>query len=255
MPFGLNLPVDAGLLFVVAVCCAGALVSGAIGFGFPLLAMPLLTMLHDTRTAIVISMPITCLMVAWLSFTGPGLGATLRHYWYMPVAVAAGNVLAGGLLRDVSSHWLQIALGIMIVCYLGFERLPVQRWQCPQGWQAGIGAVVGLAAGLSEAAVNVSVVPLLLYARWLRLERDDLVRFLNVCFIAGRLAQFATYWGSPLDHGFAWQTGMIVLLPSFALMLVGVRLRRRLNPVQYLLGIKALLLVMAAGLMIHALAT
>lgn len=246
---------DPGFIFVLLVCCAGALVSGAIGFGFPLLAMPLLTMLYDTRTAIVISIPITCLMVGWLSVTGPGLGATLRRYWYMPVAVAAGNLVAGALLREVSPLWLQIALGVMIVCYLAFERLPVNRWECPPQWRTAIGCGMGLAAGISEAAVNVSVVPLLLHGRLLRLERDDLVRYLNLCFIAGRLAQCATYWSSPHDLRMGWQLGLIVLLPSFALMLWGVRLRRHLNPVNYLLGVKALLLLMAAGLLIHAFVT
>lgn len=246
---------DPGFLFVLVVCCAGSLVSGAIGFGFPLLAMPLLTMLYDTRTAIVIAIPITCLTVAWLSFTGPGLGATLRKYWYMPVAVAGGNLAAGALLHDISPRWLQIALGVMIVCYLGFEKLPVQRWDCPPNWRVALGIIMGLAAGISEAAVNVSVVPLLLHGRVLRLERDDLVRYLNLCFIAGRIAQFTTYWNSPGDHHVAWQIGMIVLLPSFALMLWGIRLRRYLNPANYLLGIKALLLVMAAGLLIHAVVT
>ena len=256
---------DLSFFITLAVCCIGALISGLFGFGFPLFAMPVLSLLYTTREAIVVSIPITNLSVWWLTFsthvTGSTtgmppatatLGGVLRRFWYMPPAVVVGNLISSLLLHDVNPKWMQITLALMILSYLLLERLPIERLKLQPGRAIAVGILLGVAGGIFESAVNISVVPLLLFARLMQLQRDEMIRFLNLCFLAGRVAQFSSYWQSANIDPQLWQIGLWVCVPAFAFMMLGIHLRRHMKVETYQSGVRGLLIIMASGLIIRA---
>ncbi len=112
---------------------------------------------------------------------------------------------------------------------------------------------LGLVLGAFESAVKVAVVGLLLFARLQHLSREDTSRFLNICFIAGRVAQATGYWQMSDIDSRLWWLGLWVMLPAFGFMFLGIRLRRRMNSAGYDTGVRLLLSVMAAGLLARAL--
>src|SRR3954470_22133067 len=84
--------------FVVVVCLAAGFAHGAIGFGFPVVATPLVALVLDVRSAIALLAPVTLVLVALSVVRGGSLAQLLRRFWYLPLVIAAGSWLGTQLL-------------------------------------------------------------------------------------------------------------------------------------------------------------
>src|ERR1051326_1382394 len=107
----------ASLVFVAAVCLAAGFAHGALGFGFPIVATPLVALVIDIQSAIALLAPITLVLVG-----GP-LVRLMRAYWYMPVAVALGAWIGTKLLIPAPPEPFLLVLAGVIVLYLNLDRL------------------------------------------------------------------------------------------------------------------------------------
>src|SRR5688572_33190821 len=75
----------ATLAWIAIVMLAAGLLQGALGFGFPFVATPLIAMVSDMRTAIVFMLLPTLATILVALFTAGPLGVTLRRFWMMPL--------------------------------------------------------------------------------------------------------------------------------------------------------------------------
>src|SRR5262245_6784827 len=83
LPWGL-------LAWIALVVLAAGLIQGALGFGFPFVATPLIAMVTDMRTAIVAVLLPTLAVVLVALFVGGSLRATLARFWMMPLYMIVG---------------------------------------------------------------------------------------------------------------------------------------------------------------------
>jgi hypothetical protein len=82
------------ILWLVAVILVAGLAQGALGFGFPFVATPLIAMVTDMRTAIVVVLLPTLATICVALFASGPLRATLARFWRMPLYMILGA--AGG---------------------------------------------------------------------------------------------------------------------------------------------------------------
>ena len=83
----LSLPL---MLWLAGVILLAGLLQGAPGFGLPFVATPLIAMVTDMRTAIVVVLlPTLATILVALLASGP-LRATLARFWTMPVFMVFG---------------------------------------------------------------------------------------------------------------------------------------------------------------------
>ena len=78
------------LAYVALVCALSGFVHGALGFGFPLVATPLVALVIDMKSAITLLAPVTLALVVISALRGASLRELVRRYWFMPVGIAAG---------------------------------------------------------------------------------------------------------------------------------------------------------------------
>jgi hypothetical protein len=64
----------AALVFVAAVCLLSGFGHGALGFGFPIVATPLIALVIDIKSAIALLAPITLVLTVISALRGGGLG-------------------------------------------------------------------------------------------------------------------------------------------------------------------------------------
>ena len=88
-----SLPLAVIVWLTFAMILSG-FIQGALGFGFPFIATPMVAMLVDMRTAIITVLLPTLATVAITLFTSGPLGPTLKRFWPMPVYATLG-ALAG----------------------------------------------------------------------------------------------------------------------------------------------------------------
>ena len=78
------------LIYVALVCFISGFAHGAIGFGFPVVATPLVALVLDMKSAITLLAPVTLVLVVISTLRGGGVGALVRHFWFLPLAIGLG---------------------------------------------------------------------------------------------------------------------------------------------------------------------
>jgi uncharacterized membrane protein YfcA len=236
----------ASLAFVATACLAAGFAHGALGFGFPIVATPLVALVIDIKSAIALLAPITLVLVVLSVLRGGALATLLRGYWYMPLAVALGAWLGTRLLLAAPPEPFLLVLAGVIVLYLNLDRLErapsvlVGRLRLP------FGIVFGLAAGVTEALANVAGPLLLIYFMLLGLGPTQIVQTLNLCFTFGKTSQVATWVASGAMSSGTWTAVGLLVIPSVGSLYAGMRVRERIDARTYRRWLRRALAVMAA---------
>ena len=143
------------LVALVALIGLAAVINGAIGFGFALLAVNALAVIVDARNAVIVMSilaPIVSGFQLWHHRDRRGLAARLR---VLIGAGVAGTLVGTQLLVLLAPAVISLALGLFTLWYvldsLRTERPPLagatQRWLAP---------VAGLIGGTSNGAIGAS---------------------------------------------------------------------------------------------------
>ena len=241
----------AGLAWVVFVVLLAGFVHGVIGFGFPLVAMPLLAMVVDYKAGIVFALvPILFLNIAGAT-VGVGLGANIARFWYMPIVMVAGVYFGTQTLIHVNATPFLLLLIAAILLFLNIERLGARDWFGVKRHPVASAIVASLIAGLFEATVNVAVPPLLIFFLLIGLAPSAIVQAMNLCFIGGKVMQIGVWWVEGGLDGHFWLRTVPWGLAAVAMFLVGSRIRNRIPPTTYILWLRRFLWLMCGVLSVQ----
>ncbi|HEY6820568.1 MAG TPA: sulfite exporter TauE/SafE family protein [Burkholderiales bacterium] len=235
--------------FIALVCLLAGFAHGAIGFGFPIVATPLVALVIDIKLAIGLLAPITLVLVLVTAVRGGGLVPMARRFWYLPALVAAGAWLGTNLLLAAPPEPFILVLALVILLYLNLDRLGRGSSPLVQRMPVLFGVAFGFTAGVFEAIANVAGPVLLVYFMLLGLAPGTLVQALNLCFSFGKSAQVANWALSGAISPADWIVIGAFCIPSVAALFGGMRLRSRIDAQTYrrwlrkALGVLALLLI------------
>ena len=123
------------VLLALAVAAA-AFVKGAIGFGFPTLGTPLLTLLVDVKTAFLVLI-LPNIVMDGIQFARRGAPReTVRRMAWLVVFGALGTVLGTRLLVTLSSRAVMLILGGFILTFVVLN-VTGSRRACPRAGSPG----------------------------------------------------------------------------------------------------------------------
>ncbi len=165
-----------------------ALIKGAIGFGFPTLGTPLLSLVMDVKTAVVVLILPNIVMDS-IQFARRGAPlATIQRFSILLLFGAVGTVLGTRLLVALSPRTATLILGAFI---LGFATLNVTgvTLRVPPGWEPWLSPVAGLLAGIVGGITNVPGTPLVIYFHALGLGKQEFVSSAAFSFIVYKVIQ------------------------------------------------------------------
>jgi len=177
---------------VAVVMFTAGLTQGAIGFGFPAVSTPILVLMTDVKTAIILNLlpnfTVNCIHM----LKGGNWGDSLGRYWPVAVWVLVGSFFGAQFLIRAPQEPIRLMLGLAIFAYLYQHVLARLDWS----WLArkpGLASMVfGLAGGFFSGTVNQALPPLLIYFSLLGLEITAMTQILNLCFLGGKTVQAAT---------------------------------------------------------------
>ena len=243
-----SVTVELGLwavLFVAATCVLAGFAHGAIGFGFPMVATPLVALVIDIKLAIGLIAPITLVMVIITAFGSGGVGTVVRRFWHLPIAVGVGAWLGTQLLLAAPPEPFILVLALVIILYLNLDRLGRGANPTVQRFAFAFGVAFGFVAGIFEAVANVAGPALLVYFMLLGLAPIHLIQALNLCFTVGKSTQVATWAWSGAISASDWAAIGALTVPSIAALFVGMRVRSRIDAETYRRWLRKALAVMA----------
>jgi uncharacterized membrane protein YfcA len=235
---------------------AGALLlagitQGALGFGFPTISTPILVLLVDVKTAIILNLLPNFTVNLISVVQGGNWGASLGRYWPVAAWVLVGSWIGASLLIVAPSDPIRLLLAAMIFAYLWQHRLARLDW----GWLARrprlSAAAFGLTGGFFSGSVNNSLPPLLIYFTLLGLETMVMTQILNLCFLGGKVVQAATLATAGEIRLTAVLANIPLTLVALIGMWIGARLQRHISKETYTRLLRWVLFAIAAALTVQ----
>jgi len=184
---------DVTFALVLVVVAFASAVKGALGFGFPLIAVPLTANLIGARTAVVlIAIPVVFGNFLIL-MRGGGSAEELRRFGGMLAGVVAGTVIGAQLLGRLDPGVVSLIVGIsaVLLAVLSWGNLmpPIS----PKAHRVA-GPTVGVAAGVLGGATGIYAPLIAAYVHALQVDKRAFVYWLTAAFFLGGAVQVLSYW-------------------------------------------------------------
>jgi hypothetical protein len=209
-----------------------------------MVATPILATMMDVRSAILLTLlPTMAVNIASIINSRESL-ASSRPFIPLVGFTLLGSIVGAAILANTDPAPFRILLASLILLYLWGGLRISRQWLEDHATlaMAGFGIVAGLAAGTT----NVMVAVLIIYFLSLNTARTTMVPTLNACFLAGKASQILVLAIAGLvGLGLIIETTPLALAAVVAL-LVGQRLRARIDVATYQSILRKLLLVLAA---------
>lgn len=231
------------------VLLAAGITQGALGFGFPAISTPVLVVLTDVKTAIILNLLPNFTVNVISVIQGGNWGASIGRYWPVAAWVLAGSVLGASFLIVAPQEPIRLVLAIAIFAYLCQQRLARLDWSWLARRPRLSAAVFGLTGGFFSGSVNNSLPPLLIYFVLLGLETTVMTQMLNLCFLGGKVMQAATLGVAGEIRLTAVIANVPLTLVALVGMWIGTRLQRRISAEVYSRLLRWVLLVIALVLL------
>lgn len=241
------------LAIIALITFIAAFIHGSIGFGFPLIATPLLALITDIHTAIILTLvPTLVVNLVTIASEGNAVAAFQRHFSLALLALI-GSAVGTLILIAVNSDIFEALLALAIIVYLLADKITlnltwVSRYPLPSK------AFFGVAAGILGGLTNVMGPLLIIYALESRYTKKEIIQASNYCFLLGKTAQlllFAVYG----RFGFGEFSISAIMLGAAAVALYfGVSIKKKINEDLYMGLLRGFLLILAILLMVKAVA-
>jgi len=243
-----SVPVLAWIAFVMLL---SGLAHGIIGFGFPIVATPLLALVLPMKQTILLSLVPTLMMTVLNALRGGRLRESIMRYWYLPLLLMIGAFVGTRILLIAPNEPFVLLLAVVLFAYLNMERLGKTKVGIVSEHPRMSAVVFGLASGVFEATANVSGASLLIYFMLIGLSPRTLVQTLNFAFVAGKFSQTATWTVSGGISLAAWAQTLPWALLATVTLLVGRRIHDRINTFTYMRWLRGFLWAMVVLLIVQ----
>lgn len=229
------------IAIVVAAVFAGALVKSVTGLGFPLVAIPVMTLFLPTPTAVaVIAIPNLLQNVVLVAQHRTAWSGT-RHLLLFCGAGIPGAILGALALVTVPEVYIRAVLTAMLAAYLVTVasstdvRIPdglVRRWSGP----------IGFLAGLFQGGIGISGPIVATWHHGLHLSQHAFVLSIAAVFTLTGAAQ-VTVLGASGELDGRLLVALALTMVMFVTVPIGARLRRRLSGD----GFRTVIVIILAG--------
>ncbi len=241
---------SASLLTHAVIIGFAALVHGTIGIGFPLIATPLLALMTDVRTAILMLVLPTMVLNLANILKGGRWNLSIAVYWPLAVYGMIGSLIGTRLLIVFSPDPFLPLMAAMLVIYLNAERLGAGFAWVHNYPRIAI-AVFGLTAGILAGTVNVMLPVLVIFALEMRMSKTVMIQVLNFCFLFGKLTQGVVLVQAGLITAEVLTTSVPLALLGLVVMFFGMHIRERIPTEVYRYWLRKLLALLAVMLMVQ----
>jgi len=235
---------------MAAVVLVAAFVKGAIGFGFPSLATPLLSLVVDVKTAVVLLI-LPNIVMDGIQFVRRGAPlATARRFGALLLTGAVGVVVGTRVLTLLSPRAATLTLGVFVLLFVLLNATGLSP-KIPPRWERWLSPGAGFVAGLVGGVTNSPATPLVLYFQAIGLDKREFISSVAFTFVFYKLVQLgAVTWYGLLPWSLLWASVALtaVALLAFA---VGLRVQDRLEQRSFNRAVLAFLAILGAWLVIR----
>ncbi|KEI70164.1 sulfite exporter TauE/SafE family protein [Endozoicomonas elysicola] len=227
-----------GLLLILM---AGT-VHGALGFGFPMLSTPVLALAYDLKTAVLLTM-IPSLVVITLSLCNcRNIKGTVRQYGLIIIVTTLGSLLGAWALTWANPDLLKLLLAASIFIYL-FSSSIKKYFSALSDHPILFPIVMGSFAGMIGGATNAVAPILMIYLLEVTKSSKEIIIVSNICFLLSKFMQLIILSTHLAPDEIELIPLTLITVVACAGLFAGFRLQTRINAERYRVIIRYVLSV------------
>lgn len=238
------------LTVILLASAVGMFVKSVTGMGYPLFAIPLISLVVGVQDAVVIVSAPNAVANAILCWQARAGAPASRDLLRLGTTGVLGSILGTAALVTLPEWPLLLLLVVTIAIFV------VQYWRAPElriaedtsrRWSP----IVGGLAGVMQGAVGVSGPVVAAWLHGYRLERNAQVFSVTLLFLVSGLAQVAFFAGSADYTHERLSAATLVLIPVLVMIPIGTRVRDRLSGQGFDRAVLGVLVVAAIALLVR----
>ena len=214
---------------ILLVIAGSAVVKGAIGFGFPLIAAPLIANILDPRSAVIILSVAALFGNVWVALQGGGSRATLRRLAPTIGGLIVGTVGGAILLANVDAALLGIVVGIGALVFALTSTLKPDL-AIPSHLERYLALPMGLLGGVLGGSTSIFAPAIASYLHALRLKKREFVFFVTLLYMIGGIVQVSSYALLGLYDARLLLIILATCIPNAIGLMIGSRLLYQIDP-------------------------
>lgn len=245
----MEMPVDL-LLTAAGIFIFAAVVHGIIGFGFPMVATPLLAISMDLSTAIAVTLIPTLLMNLISIWSEGNILEAVKKYWLIALLAMLGSAVGTRILIHAESDIFKLLLAGSIVFYLFAAKIRFSfHWVRRHSVIARF--VFGLSAGILGGLTNVMAPVLIIYSLESGYGKKETVQLSNLCFLFGKGIQIVLFAMAGKLNSDVISSSSLAMAVGFIGLYVGMNIRHRIEVDLYRKLLRYLLAALAGVLTVQ----
>lgn len=217
----------AALAFLLA-----GFIKGVVGFGFPVVALIVLTLAIGLFDALAIIVVPTIVTNIWQAFSGPHLKAIFARMWIYLAFAMGGILLASLYLSRVDVNLLTGLLGVVLFVF-AVSRLMKIHLAVPPKREPVLSIVLGTVNGFLTGFTGSVMVPSVLYMQALGFGKDMLVQAMGIFFALSTIMLTVSLGRNGLITVNDAAMSSVALIPAFAGIYAGRWTRDRIDEDQF----------------------
>ncbi len=215
------------LTIVLAFMLAGVS-KGVIGFGLPLISIPIIATILPVPVAIALTAAPILFSNLFQTLQGGRQGAVLRRFWPFVVAMIIGVLFGAQILTRADQSTVSVIVGSFLLLFVTTQFMSLRpniSMEAERRLNPVIGAVSGLLGGVSSMFGPIAIT----YLVSLKLPKDEFISTIGLFYFVGILPLYATLVITGVIAQNEIIASVLACIPLYAGLFFGTWLRRHIS--------------------------
>lgn len=220
---------DSVTLAVIALAfLLGGFSKGGVGFGLPLIAMPIMANVISIPLAIgLLSIPIIVSNI-WQAFSSGLHVAMFRRFWTLIVALIAATALGAQILTRVDQAAISIFVGVLVALFVLSQAFSL-RISVTEKTEVWLNPAIGLFSGFLGGISGIFGPPLLSFMVALKLPKGEFLCSIGLIYLIGTLPLYVTLIAKDVITMNDGVVSLAACAPMFVGVFIGAWIRNRVS--------------------------
>jgi uncharacterized membrane protein YfcA len=239
------------IIIIILAVLAGGLVKGTLGFGMPMVALPIIAFIIPPTTAMIL----LCAPIFLTNFLQIKFRQGVSSYRFLPMflCLIIGLIIGARLILEIDVKTITQIIAVSIIFAALVNCFGIKIKNINKNHENTITSLIGFGSGILGGLSTFYGPPMLAYLVAVDLPKEKFVRTVSTMYFIG---SFPLY-GSLIYYGFATKEdlifSLILIIPAFSAQQVGTKIRDKFNQKQFRICILITLIILGFSLLVKTL--
>ena len=239
------------IIIIILAVLAGGLVKGTLGFGMPMVALPIIAFIIPPTTAMIL----LCAPIFLTNFLQIKFRQGVSSYRFLPMflCLIIGLIIGARLILEIDVNTITQIIAVSIIFAALVNCFGIKIKNINKNHENTITSLIGFGSGILGGLSTFYGPPMLAYLVAVDLPKEKFVRTVSTMYFIG---SFPLY-GSLIYYGFATKEdlifSLILIIPAFIAQQLGTKIRDKFNQKQFRICILITLIILGFSLLVKTL--